>query len=272
MNNEEYLAGSARQRFKDLRDRENLTQEQLAEIADVQVSTISKIESGATKKIASTILEKIADHFDVTTYFLLGRVDVPDKTSYQIEQLGLSVTAAKNLYTGRVNPDIVNVLLENKRFAQLSYNIDCYIEDRLKEAFVAQNQMLLSASKLLRANGMDDGAADMMALRDVQASSYELDKLSREFVACLKDIKSNLEAQLTDTKKLVSDAWDAVVKEVTHGGEKELQEVTQDDMMAYFRSLFEGNLDYMSKDEVDALVAALKPAFAPVPKKESKDD
>lgn len=71
-----------------LSNREKLTQEQLAEIAGVQVSTISKIESGKTTKIASTILERIADHFHITKDFLLGRVDIPEKTSYQIEQLG----------------------------------------------------------------------------------------------------------------------------------------------------------------------------------------
>lgn len=84
MEKNEYLPGTTRDRFKNLRDREHLTQEQLAEIAGVQVSTISKIESGATTKIDSTILEKIADHFHITTDFLLGRVDVPDKRNLRI--------------------------------------------------------------------------------------------------------------------------------------------------------------------------------------------
>ena len=51
MEKNEYLPGSARDRFKDLRDREHLTQEQLAEIAGVQVSTISKIEMEPQQKL-----------------------------------------------------------------------------------------------------------------------------------------------------------------------------------------------------------------------------
>ena len=39
---------------------------------------------------------------------------------YDIAELGLSVEAAKNLYTGRVNTEVVNLLLENARFAELT--------------------------------------------------------------------------------------------------------------------------------------------------------
>lgn len=268
MEKNEYLPGSARDRFKDLRDREHLTQEQLAEIAGVQVSTISKIESGATTKIASTILEKIADHFHITTDFLLGRVDVPDKRNYQIEQLGLSVEAAKNLYTGKVNPAVINALLENKKFALLSYNIDCYFEEKMAQAFVAQNQMLLSASRLLRNNGIEDGANDVASLRDTQISSPELEKLSKEFVACLKDIKTSLESTLPDTRKMVADAFDEMLNSVTAGSEKSLSDVTPEDILGVIRTTAEANLDYMSAEQIDALIAAFAPAFAPIPKEE----
>ena len=44
----------------------------------------------------------------------------PDKKNYDISELGLSAEAARNLYTGRVNPEVVSRLLENRRFAQLT--------------------------------------------------------------------------------------------------------------------------------------------------------
>lgn len=265
---EEYLPGSARDRFKDIRDREKLTQEQLAEIAGVQVSTISKIESGKTTKIASTILERIADHFHITTDFLLGRVDIPEKTSYQIEQLGLSVEAAKNLYTGKVNPEVMNALLENKKFAALTYNVECYFEEKLAQAFAAQNQMMMSVSKLLRNNGIEDGAKDVLALRDTQVSTPELEKLSKEFVACLRDIKAARESTLPDTRRMIEEDFNEMLGSVTANSQKSIMEVTPKDILNVIKNSIWGNLDYLSTEQIDNLMNALEPLFAPGPEKE----
>ena len=268
----EYLPGSARDRFLDLRDREHLTQAELAEIAGVQVSTISKIESGVTTKISSTILTAIADHFHITTDFLLGRVDIPDKSAYQIEQLGLSMEAAKNLYTGQVNPAVVNALLESKKFAALSYNIDAFFEDYITKAYVTQNQMLASVSKLLRNNGINDGANDVAALRETQPTTLEIDKLSREFGICLRDIKKGMDSQLDESKKLVSDAFEEMLTNVTQDSAKPLSNVTSDDILGVLRDNISASADYMEPEQVDKLIEALKPLFAPIPAKEKPAD
>ncbi len=264
----EYLPGSARDRFIDLRDREHLTQAELAEIAGVQVSTISKIESGATTKISSTILTAIADHFHITTDFLLGRVDIPDKSTYQIEQLGLSMEAAKNLYTGKVNPAVINALLENKKFAVLSYNIDYFFEERMATAYTTQNQMLASVSKLLRNNGIDDGASEILALRETQPTSMEIDKLSREFAICLRDIKKHMDSQLDETRKLVSDAFEEMLASVTQDSDKPLAAVTSDDILGALRENILTAATDLSPAQVDQLIDSLRPLFVPIPSKE----
>ena len=264
----EYLPGSARDRFIDLRDREHLTQAELAEIAGVQVSTISKIESGATTKISSTILTAIADHFHITTDFLLGRVDLPDKSAYQIEQLGLSMEAAKNLYTGKVNPAVINALLENKKFAALSYNIDYFFEERMASAYAVQNQMLSTVSKLLRNNDTDDGANEILALRETQPTSLEVDKLSREFAVCLRDIKKHMDSQLDETKKLVSDAFEEMIANVTQDSAKPLTAVTPDDILGALRENISVTANNLSTAQVDQLIESLRPLFVPIPSKE----
>lgn len=53
---------------------------------------------------------------------------MPDKKNYDISELGLSAEAARNLYTGRVNPEVVSRLLENRRFAQLTSMIALYFD------------------------------------------------------------------------------------------------------------------------------------------------
>lgn len=61
--------------------------------------------------------------------------DVPDRKNYDISELGLSAEAARNLYTGRTNPQVVSRLLENHRFAQLTNMIALYFDDTLASGF-----------------------------------------------------------------------------------------------------------------------------------------
>lgn len=59
-------------RLKFLRDDKNLTQQNLADYLKVARSTISSWELGTTEPDLS-LLVKIADYFNVSTDFLLGR-------------------------------------------------------------------------------------------------------------------------------------------------------------------------------------------------------
>ena len=86
----------------------------------------------------------------MSTDFLLGETNIPDRKNYDIAELGLSVEAAKNLYTGRVNAEVVNLLLENTRFAELTYRIAQYFDDTFASGIAAQNAMLTTLSTLLR--------------------------------------------------------------------------------------------------------------------------
>ena len=84
----------------------------------------------------------------MSTDFLLGETNITDRKNYDIAELGLSVEAAKNLYTGRVNAEVVNLLLENTRFAELTYRIAQYFDDTFASGIAAQNAMLTTLSTL----------------------------------------------------------------------------------------------------------------------------
>ena len=59
----------------------------------------------------------------------------------------LHVQAAKNLYTGKVNTEVVNRLLENKNFAAMTNMIAHYFDDTLAAGYAAQNQMCSRSSQ-----------------------------------------------------------------------------------------------------------------------------
>ena len=144
-----YLSGNIRERLQDLMKERKITQSELAAKIGMDVSTLSRFISNATGKLGDENIKKIAKEFEVSTDFLLGVTDIPDRMNYDIAELGLSVQAAKNLYTGKVNAEVVNRLLENKNFAAMTNMIAHYFDDTLAAGYAAQNQMYATLSALL---------------------------------------------------------------------------------------------------------------------------
>ena len=100
MSNESvYLPGKIRDRIQDLMKFRKITQAELATRIGCSESMLSRFISGKTDKLGDENIIRIARVFNVSTDFLLGEVDVPDRLNYDISELGLSVQAARNLYT-----------------------------------------------------------------------------------------------------------------------------------------------------------------------------
>lgn len=67
------------QRLRDLRAREDLTQQELADNTHIARSTLAMYEYGK-RRPDFEILDKLADYFDVSFDYILGRAD--DNTGY----------------------------------------------------------------------------------------------------------------------------------------------------------------------------------------------
>ncbi|KDA46145.1 helix-turn-helix domain-containing protein [Ligilactobacillus animalis] len=65
-----------------LRESRNLSQSELAKLMGIHNSYISKIESG-TRKVSTSELNKLAEIFDVSTDYLLGRKENESSTENQ---------------------------------------------------------------------------------------------------------------------------------------------------------------------------------------------
>ena len=97
-----YLPSKIRDRIQDLMKSHKVTQSELAIRIRYSESMLSRFISGKTDKLGDESIIRIARAFNVSTDFLLGEVDVPDRLNYDISELGLSVQAAKNLHTHKV--------------------------------------------------------------------------------------------------------------------------------------------------------------------------
>lgn len=137
----------------------------------------------------------------MSTDFLLGETDIPYRTNYDIEALGLSAKAAQRLYTGEVDPVAVSQLnksvgTRNPRWAQAA---QCAEKDI--EAFK-------------RTEGQTDTSA-----------------MEATFLRLVKDLRDGADAYIAQTQKLTSNAMKALVKNLQKRGARNLAKVTPEQMV-----------------------------------------
>lgn len=112
----EWLPGTPKERLKETRKAKRFSQKKVADFLGIDKATYGRVESGEIRTINSDCLIKLADLYGTTTDYLLGLSNVPERTYYDVERLGLSVNAAKNLLSGKADPRVMNELLLNKKF------------------------------------------------------------------------------------------------------------------------------------------------------------
>ena len=217
---QEYLPAPSNIRLADLMKEHNISQPELAKEIGCSKSTISRFISGAKGTLTHEQVLKIARLFNVSTDFLLGETNIPDRKNYDIAELGLSVEAAKNLYTGRVNTEVVNLLLENARFAELTYRISQYFDDTFASGIAAQNAMLTTLSTLLRTKVKTPEAAKAakdISLRRKPVYQGDLDDIEMYFMAAVKEIKKGIGSHYAEQEAMSKKVAEKMFNELTKG-------------------------------------------------------
>ena len=207
-----YLTGDLRFRLKNLMMERNVSQSQLAKVAGISESTFSRFMSGQIQDLSAESVIRIARELDVSTDFLLGIINVPDKRNYDISDLGLTAQAARNLYTQRVNRDVVAYLLENLKFAETTRLIADYMSGSLAAGIAAQNQLMDNTADLLTGAKLYAGARDVK-LRKIPKNQV-LDKIQTTFAAAVRDMEKDVTLEVA-AKKLTDEQFERMRSEVT---------------------------------------------------------
>ena len=225
MSNESvYLPGKIRDRIQDLMKSRKVTQAELATRIGVSESSLSRFISGKTDKLGDENIIRIARVFNVSTDFLLGEVDTPDRLNYDISELGLSVQAARNLYTHKVNPRVVNALLENPEFANTTNLISGYLDDELAKGFAAQNQLYANCRRYAER----PAGSRLTMLKKLQAPTYQADltAIQRSFMSAVQAVKKEVGNDLSANRELTSQAVKKIYAELTKGQKKLNRKIT----------------------------------------------
>lgn len=209
-----FLPGTIRDRIKDLMKSTKMTQAELAVRIGTAESTLSRFLRGDTDKLGNENIIRIARVFNVSTDFLLGEVNVPDRVNYDISELGLSVQAARNLYTHKVNPQVVNALLENPEFANTTNLISRYLDDELAKGFAAQNQLYATVAGML---GSTPGVVEEVKNLQVPVYQFDLTAIQRSFMSAVQAVKKEVGNDLSASRELTSQAVKKIYAELTKG-------------------------------------------------------
>lgn len=218
-----YLPGTVRDRIQDLMKARKVTQVDLATRIGCSESALSRFISGRTDKLGDENIIRIAREFEVSTDFLLGVVDEPDRKQYDITELGLSVQAARNLYTQKVNPRVVSYLLENPQFADTTYQIARYVSSELAAGFAAQNQLYAMAASML--GGLPDAANEVKGLQ-TPVDQVDLITIQDSFMRSVQAVKKEAEVDMPPTSQLTAQAMQSIYIELAKGGHKPSRKVT----------------------------------------------
>lgn len=125
------------ERLRYLQERKGLKDTELAKVLHIDRATLKRIVSGETEKVSSQVIIAAAQHFGVSTDFLLGLTDLPDPMNYPVEEFGLTETAAKAILSKDVHIEMLNLLLENQRFCQLTHTMHYALEPDQTEGIMA---------------------------------------------------------------------------------------------------------------------------------------
>ena len=236
-----WLPGDTRQRIQDLIKSSNTTQADLAGIIGLSESAFSRYLKGQTEMLGDGYIIKIAKYFQVSTDFLLGETDIPERKNYDIEELGLSAETAKLLYTGKLDSRVLNLLLENPRFPQLLDLLARYQNEFVKYGIAAMNQQLTFINSLLleqaeRVPDSADAATQLASdLRDIRMPVINADTTAIQnlFMLIVKDIKEQGELIAADSNAVTAEVLQRLREELSKGQDSlDLRKITSEQLTA----------------------------------------
>ena len=197
----DYLASTTQERIRDLLrpvkgevedpKKARITQAELARLLNVNEGTISRFMSGKTMTITNENLVKIATRLNVSTDYLLGLTDIKDKMNHAASELGLTNEAAQNLYTHKVNPDVVNLLLTNETFIGIINRLVLYFDETVAAGYAVQNQQIAALSDLLKGVGTPGVEQTTQTIEALKTPIYQAEEtmLQNDFLTAIRQIK-----------------------------------------------------------------------------------
>ena len=128
---------------------------------------------------------------------------------------------------------VVNLLLENARFAELTYRIAQYFDDTFASGIAAQNAMLTTLSTLLRTKVKTPEAAKAakdISLRRKPVYQGDLDDIEMYFMAAVKEIKKGIGSHYAEQEAMSKKVAEKMFTELTKGQDVQHPTITAEQL------------------------------------------
>ena len=225
-----YLPGTVRHRIQELIKERKITQAELAAEIGMAESSLSRFLSEKTDKIGDEYIIKIADFLGVSTDFILGQTAFPERRNYDIEELGLSYKAAMALYTREVDTNVVNRILENPQFPEITRMIARYFKDSNAEGPAGLNAMwdtmqqmidTLDTSYLANPQEGTEAAAQILGMMKTAPHEKDVETIQTVLMNMLRDIKAGIQTQTPTTELATAQLTEAMMKNIAKGSSEQ---------------------------------------------------
>jgi transcriptional regulator with XRE-family HTH domain len=234
---DEELENTTAYRVRLLRQDRGWSQKELADKIFVAHSQISRLESGETTNIGSSLLVSLAKIFRVSTDYLLGLTSISVPKSYDISELGLSEEVIRRLLLKTIDPEVLNRLLEHDQFPKLCALMKNYFDDTVAHGIMARNQVidlateplaeLMSSEPSKRAEIFKD--LSFLQSAKIQNNEADIEKIKNLMMKILRDIKENMAKKQPVSPITTADAIQGIRNALP---DKPRSEITADDMSA----------------------------------------
>ena len=243
-----YLPGTVRERIQDQLKERKITQGELAAEIGISESAFSRFLSAKTDKIGDDYIVKIADFLGVSTDFILGQTDFPERRNYDIGELGLSYKAAMALYTREVDTNVVNRILENPRFPEITRMIARYFKDTIAESLTVQNAMwdtlqqltgTVDTSHLANPQEGMEAAAQILGMMKADPHEKDIESIQFALMTMLRDIKAGIQTQTPTTELATKQITQSMMQSMVKGENAvpALQSITLEQLAGAYSTL-----------------------------------
>ena len=224
------IGASIGARLEHLRARKGVPDAELAKVFGINRSTMGRILKGETEKVSSQMIIDAAQYFGVSTDFLLGLTDMPDPMNHPVESFGLTEGAAKAILSEDVNIGILNRLLENLRFCQLTQTMAYALEPDQTAGVMSYDNILAHGESLF----LEYMAPSVKIKRELKKDSQKIaaqiidpntvgnGQMLEEFRAVIQQIRKDMKMEKPLSVPLTREFLSEMDKEILSraGGER----------------------------------------------------
>ena len=221
---------SIQEKLKDERTNRHMTLAQLEEATGISRSTLGKYESEDCTDISPFNLQKLADYYNVSMDYLLGRTENKNHPNTALYELHLSDSMIDLLKSGKMNNRLLCELVTHPDFLRLMADIEICV-DRIADLHIKDMNYLLEETrkKAIEKYHPDDND---MVLRTLEVAQISEDLF---YAHILHD----------DLDRIVKDIRDAHKSDPsTADAEQSVQATMKNIAPMFFQALdYEGTID-----------------------------